>query len=156
MKRTAVVIAMSAFFVLAFLLACGDQEEAEKPKAEVTSEDVKKETREAMETAQAYTQQQKEEYLQRMNAKLEEVNQEIQELTAKTQSQLLEMKEDAKAELNKDIEALRSRQQEMTQKLEELKSASGSAWDDIKSGMDAAMEDLNQALARARSHFEEG
>lgn len=154
MKRTAVVLTLTAFFGLAVLLACGDEKEAAKPKAEVTSEDVKKETKEAMETAQAYTQQQKDEYLQLMNAKLEEINRELQELTDKTQSKASEMKEEARAELNRNMETLRSKKQEVAQKLDELKSASGSAWEDIKSGMDAAMEDLNQALTRARSHFE--
>lgn len=37
MRRIALSIMLTAFFGLAFLVACGDQKEAEKSKTEVTS-----------------------------------------------------------------------------------------------------------------------
>ncbi|MGA9236845.1 MAG: hypothetical protein WBV91_18620, partial [Desulfobacterales bacterium] len=73
MKRTAIAITLTVFFLLGFLAACGDQKEAEKSQTEVTSEDVKKEAKEAMQTAKEYTLQQKEEYQKQMEAKLQEI-----------------------------------------------------------------------------------
>lgn len=38
-------------------------------------------------------------------------------------------------------------------KLEDLKSKSANAWMDLKSGMDAAMENLKKSYNEALSHF---
>lgn len=42
MRKIALFIMLTAFFGLVFLVACGDQKEAEKSETEVTSMDVKK------------------------------------------------------------------------------------------------------------------
>ena len=51
------------------------------------------------------------------------------------------------------MEELRNKKQAAAEKLNELNSASGKAWEDIKSGMDSAMDALGKAFDRARSHF---
>jgi len=149
-----VLIILAAFFGSAFLLACGDGKETEKPEMKVTSQDVKKEAREAMETAKAYTLQQKEEYQEQIEARLQVLDREIQELQARTQSKAAELKEESKAEYNQTIEELRNKKQAAAEQLDKLKSASGKAWEDIKAGMDSAMDNLSQAFDRARAHFE--
>ena len=53
MKRIVLLITLTAFFGLSFLSACGGQKEAEQSEAKVTSEGVKKEAKEALETAEA-------------------------------------------------------------------------------------------------------
>ena len=97
MKRIALLIMLTAFFSMPLLFACGDQKEAEKPKTSVTYEDVKKEAKEAMATAKSYTQQQKEEYFRKIEAKLKELDKEMQELQAKAKSSAMELKEESKA-----------------------------------------------------------
>jgi hypothetical protein len=42
----------------------------------------------------------------------------------------------------------------VAERLNEFRTANGKAWDDIKAGMDSAMDELDQAFDRARSHFE--
>jgi hypothetical protein len=155
MKRIAFLTALMSLFGLVFLVACSEQKEAEKPKAEVTSGDVKKEAEEAMEAASAYTQQQKEDFMRRAEAKMEEYNRQMEELTAKAQSGATELSEQSKAELNQDIEELRKKKQEFAEKLDDLKSASGQAWDDIKSGTESAMDELGQAINQASSRFKQ-
>ncbi|MGW8303323.1 MAG: hypothetical protein ACWGNO_14700 [Desulfobacterales bacterium] len=153
MKRSALMVILTAFIATTFLVACGDQKEAEKFQKKVTSADVKKEAKEAMETTKAYTLQQKEEYQKQIKAKLEEIDREIQALQAKAQSRATELKEESKAELNQAMEGLLKKKQAAAEKLNELKSASGKAWEDIKSGVDKAMDDLNKAYDQARSNF---
>ena len=153
MKRIVLFMTLALFFTTALLLACGDQKEAQKPETAVTSADVKKEATEAMETAKAYTRQQKEEYQKKMEARLQELDSEIQQLQAKAQSSATELKEKSKAEFNQSMEDLRNKQQVATEKLNELKSASGQAWEDIKGGVNSAMDELGKAYDRARSHF---
>jgi chromosome segregation ATPase len=153
MRRTTLLIMLTAFFGLAFLVACGDQKEAEKSKTEVTSADVKKEAKEAMETAKTYAQQQKEEYLQQIEAKMKEYDREMQELLAKAQSGATDLKEESKAQFDQSMEELRNKKEAAAKKLNEINSESGEAWKDIKSGMESAMDELSKAFDRARSHF---
>ena len=154
MRRIALLIMLTSFFGLAFLVACGDQKEAEKSKTEVTSEDVKKEAKEAMETAKTFAQQQKEEYLQQIEGKMKEFDRDMQELLVKAQFRATDLKEESKAQFDQSMEELRNKKQAAAEKLNELNSASGKAWEDIKSGMDSAMDELSKAFDRARSHFE--
>jgi len=154
MKQIVVLIIIAAVVGSAFLLACGDGKESEKPEKEVTSQDVKKEAKEAMETAKAYTLQQKEEYQKQIEAKLQALDREINELQTMAQSKATGLKEESKAEFNQTIEELRNKKQAAAEQLDKLKSASGKAWEDIKAGVDSAMDDLSAAFDRARSHFE--
>ena len=118
MKRTALLIMLTAFFSLPLLLSCGDQKEAEKPKTSVTYEDVKKEAKQAMETVKDYAQEKKEEYLRQIEAKLEELDKEMQELQAKAKSSATELKEESKAEFNQSMETLSKKKQAVAEKLD--------------------------------------
>ena len=42
----------------------------------------------------------------------------------------------------------------MNQKLDQIDHASGDAWKDIKEGVDNAWQSLNEAIRKARSHFD--
>ena len=120
-----------------------------KGESGVTGQDVKKETREAVQTATAFTQQQKEEYQKKLEAKLKEYDQKLDELKGRAEK----MKEEVKGEINKEIEEFRKNQQAAAKKLEELKAASGKAWEDLKSGIDAALEEMEKTLEKAFSRF---
>jgi hypothetical protein len=42
----------------------------------------------------------------------------------------------------------------MSQRLDQIDNASEEAWKDIKDGVDGAWKSLNEAIKRARSHFD--
>ena len=42
----------------------------------------------------------------------------------------------------------------MSQKLDQVDNASEEAWKDIREGVDNAWQSLNEALKKARSHFD--
>jgi len=140
-------------FVLSgwLLVACGGQKESTAPEQAVTAEDVEKETQEALETATAYTQQQRQEYQERVKAKLDEVEKNMDELQARA----ADLTTEGKAELDQEMQELHKKQEAMKKNLNELREATGTAWDDIKAGMDAAMEDLESAVAKAASRFKQ-
>ena len=119
----------------------------------MTSADVKKEAKEAIETTKAYSLQQKEEYQKQMEAKLQDFDREIQSLQDKVKSGASALKEDSIAKFNQSMEELSKKKQAVAEKLNELKSESGKAWEDTKSGVDNAMDELGKAYDRARSHF---
>jgi septation ring formation regulator EzrA len=153
MRRNALVIMWVVFLGVVFLVACGDRNAAEKSGTKVTSADVKKEAKEAIETTKAYSLQQKEEYQKQMEAKLQDFDREIQSLQDKVKSGASALKEDSIAKFNQSMEELSKKKQAVAEKLNELKSESGKAWEDTKSGVDNAMDELGKAYDRARSHF---
>ena len=48
---------------------------------------------------------------------------------------------------------LRNKRDEVSAKLKELSSSSGKAWEQLKSGIDAAMDDLGNAYKKAAAEF---
>ncbi len=115
----------------------------------VTSKDVRKEAKEALETTAAYTQQQMEEFQKQVQAELAKYDERIDELQAKAAM----LKEEVKAKFDEQIKNLREKRQVVQSKLEQLQASSGKAWEDLKTGMDAAMEDLEKSYQDAVSHF---
>ncbi|UCD56671.1 MAG: hypothetical protein JSV16_12690 [Candidatus Hydrogenedentota bacterium] len=148
--KLVMVIASASLLVPWFLTACGKQAEPPKEEAEVSAEDVKKESLEALETAKAYTLQQKQEYQNKIEAKLDEVDAQIDELKARAE----QAKDETKAKLYKQIEELQKKQEAAREKLEELKTASEQAWEKLKSEMDAAVEDLENFIKDLIPPFE--
>lgn len=154
MKRPLLTALLASVLILPLLYACGGDEEAQAPEKQVTAEEVNKEAKEAAETVAKYTQQQKDEYLSRIEARLEEIDQQMQQLQDKMQAEAADLQAQTREEIEQSMQKLRENREKVAAKYEELKSASGSAWGDLKAGMDAALEDLNRAFEKVGSHFE--
>ncbi len=136
-------------FALGALPGCGEKEETESKPATVSKEDVKKEPREAYDATKAYTQEQIQAFREQAETKLAEYKKDIDQLQAKAE----ELGGDAKAKVKQQLTALRQKHDEVTEKLQELSSSSGDAWEQIKSGINAAMEDLGNAYKKAVAEF---
>jgi len=78
-----------------------------------------------------------------------EYEQEIDQLQAKAEK----LGGDAKAKAKQQLTALRQKRDAVSGKLKELGSAGGIVWEQIKSGIDAAMEDLGKAYKKAAAEF---
>jgi TolA-binding protein len=122
---------------------------AAETKPGVSAEDVKKDTKEALETTKEYTVQQKEEFQKKMRAQLDRMQKRIDQLTAKANR----AKTDAQAELKKATAELQEQKDAAGKKLKELESATGKAWSDLKSGLNATVEELEKSYKRARARF---
>jgi predicted nuclease with TOPRIM domain len=120
---------------------CGEKEQSESRPASVSKE--------AYATTRAYTQEQMQAFRKQMESKLNEYGDKIDQLQAKAE----ELGGDAKAKAEQELSALRKKRDEVSEKLNELGSSSGNAWDQIKSGIDAAMEDLGNAYKKAAAEF---
>jgi len=59
----------------------------------------------------------------------------------------------AEVEAKRMIEELKAKRKELTARVQKLKHASGSAWEDVKGGMGKAWEDLKPALQSAIAKF---
>jgi uncharacterized coiled-coil DUF342 family protein len=95
----------------------------------------------------------KDEFVQKMHAKLDQWNAEIDALSAKADRAARKAEEEARAEYNKQIEALRSERDHARSKLNEVESASEGAWQDLKAGVELAWESVSEAVRSATARF---
>jgi len=91
----------------------------------------------------------RDEYVKKLQAKLTEWNTEIDSLVAKAG----EVKADAKQEYAEQIEALKAKQAAAKEKFDELQKSGGSAWIDLKSGIELAWTAMGEAIDSAKSRF---
>ena len=89
-------------------------------------------------------------FVKKMKAKLDEWNAEIDKLEAQSRQSEADFQED----LQKRIEGLKEQRQAAREKLDKLQSAGGSAWQDLKAGVEEAASALGQALDSARTRFQ--
>jgi F0F1-type ATP synthase membrane subunit b/b' len=143
------LLATILLLALGVLPGCGEKEQTQSKSATVSKEDVKKEAMEAYDATKAYTQEQMQAFREQTETKLAEYNKEIDQLQAKAE----QMGADAKAKTEQQLTALRQKQDEVSEKLKGLGSSSGSAWEQLKSGIEAAMEDLGNAYKKAAAEF---
>ena len=143
------LLAIMLLLAMGTLSGCGDNEQTQSKPAAVTKEDVKKEAKEAYDTTKAYTQEQMQAFREQTEARLAEYEQEIDQLQAKAEN----LGGDAKAKAEQQLTALHQKRDEVSEKLKELSSSSGTAWEQLKSGIDAAMEDLGNAYKKAAAGF---
>ncbi len=141
MKQIASVLTIAVSF---FMLASCSKEAA---KTQVTPEDVKRDTQKAVQTTEEYAQQQKEEYQKKAETELNELDHRIDELKAKTEKASAK----AKAAMDQQMAELRKQQEVARQKLEELKGASASTWEETRKKLDAAIEELKRRYDRVVS-----
>lgn len=92
----------------------------------------------------------REEYIDRMAAKLKEWNAEIEKLEVKAQ----ETSSDAKKEINKEIQELRTKKQVADYKLEDIKKAGEESWKELQEESENALEDIKSSLENAKNRFE--
>lgn len=80
-----------------------------------------------------------------MEQRLADMGSKIDELRTKAEK----AGEQKKQEINKSIEKLQSKRKDLEHRLQKLQSASGEAWEDLKSGVAAAFDEFNKAFKDA-------
>ncbi|MCF8129709.1 MAG: hypothetical protein K9N10_14465 [Deltaproteobacteria bacterium] len=92
----------------------------------------------------------KDAYVKKLHAKLDEWNAQIDKMKAKAD----QAEADSRIEYNKRIAELQEKRNETKEKLETLREAGEGAWEDLKSGVQLAVESMEEALASAKSRFQ--
>ena len=143
------LLAIMLLLALGAFPGCGEKDQAPSKPATVSKEDVKKEAKEAYNATKAFTQEQMQAFGKQIETKLNEYGEKIDQLQAKAEK----LGGDAKTKAEQQLTALRQKRDEVSEKLKELGSSSGNAWEQLKSGIDAAMEDLGNAYKKAVAEF---
>ena len=85
----------------------------------------------------------------KMENKAAEIGKKLDELEQKMKIS----KAEAKADMSRQMVELREMQKKVQKKLQEMKIASGKAWQDAKEGAQSTMDDLQKAYEKARARF---
>ena len=128
---------------------CGENEQDQGKTEKVSAEDVKEKTMEAYDATKAYTQDQMEAFHEQMKTRLAEYNDDIDQLQEKVEA----LGGDAKTRAEQQMTELRQKRDDVSEKLQELSSSGGNAWEQLKSGIDAAMEDLGNTYKKVVAEF---
>tara|TARA_R110002012_G_scaffold108849_2_gene251812 strand:- start:13868 stop:14212 length:345 start_codon:yes stop_codon:yes gene_type:complete len=88
-------------------------------------------------------------YAEKFQARLDQWRAEIDKFQAKAK----EASADTKLKYQREVDELRAKQKDAEMKLDELGEAQGKAWEDVKSGVESAWDDLGKAVRRAADRF---
>lgn len=131
------------------MFGCSSQEEPAKSKETVSPTQVKQEAKEAAEATQKLLVQEHEKLMKGIDDKLAAYDKDVKEMWKKTQ----EAAADVIPQVQKEMEEFQKNLDAAKKKMAAWRSASGKAWEEMKSGMDAAMVNLDKAYEKAKSHL---
>ncbi len=117
--------------------------------AAVSAADVQKEVRDTLQAARSYTFEQRDKYSRRLQGVVGQVDDRIHQL----QGQAARAGAEAKKQYAAQIEHLRGLRDKLQSQAERVKSATPQAWDDLKAGAGAALEDLHRAFEKVGERF---
>jgi len=96
----------------------------------------------------------KDSYLKKMKEMFDDLNYKWSIERDKLQAKAQHAKVDVKKKYEDRLKTLQEKREKMGQKLDQIDAASEDAWKDIKEGVDSAWQSLNEAIKKARSHFD--
>lgn len=116
---------------------------------EATAEEVRRETKAALDAIKSYTFRQKDEYQKKLRAALDRLDERIADLKERAQ----EAGEQARKKYAQQIDELKKARQAAGAKLDKIKAATAESWEEMKAGASRAVDDLRQAYERARARW---
>ena len=137
--------------MLAGLLAAigCEQKPADRTPGKVTSEDVRRDAGQAVNTAAELSQQTKEEFEKKLDTRLKELDAEIAKLREKGR----DLKDEAKAKWDQKMTELETKRDAARAKLAEVGHSSAEAWKDVQKGAQSAWDELEKAVRDASREF---
>lgn len=115
----------------------------------VTTDDVRRDTEHAVDTATLAATQAKEEFEARLKAGLAEMEEDIERLHEKGHA----LKDEAKARWKEKMADLEAKQKAARDKLDEARKSTGEAWGHMEKGAQAAWDDVRKAFQDAAKEF---
>jgi hypothetical protein len=121
----------------------------DQPSGKVTSDDVRGDTKQAVDTAAEFSQQSRDEFQKKIEAQLTELDAEITKLREKGR----DLKDQAKVDWDRKLADLETKREAARVKLAEVGHSSAEAWKDVKQGAQSAWDDLEKAFQDASREF---
>jgi Skp family chaperone for outer membrane proteins len=115
----------------------------------ITTEDVRRETKEAAQTGKEFLAQKKAEYQKELDKKLDEMNVELK----KWQEKAEKASGDAKAEMEKQVKDLQAQRDALAAKAKDFANDTGEAWEEVKKGLEKSWTELKEAFDKASDKY---
>ena len=119
----------------------------------VTAQDVKKETKELIDTLQQYTAKQRDQAVKEADQALKKLDGRIDKLENRVDNNWDNMTQAARQKARGNLKALRKQRNELAEQYGSLKSSSASAWDHMKKGFSGAYQSVHDAWEKAEGEF---
>jgi transketolase len=113
------------------------------------TEKITKEVRETVDATKEYTAQQKEAFQQKAHEELIAIQKQVTALQDKARNASVA----ARADLQESINELEKKKEAAREKLATLRVATDEKWNAVKSGVDAALDDVKSSYRKALSHL---
>jgi TolA-binding protein len=126
-----------------------DRKPADRAPGTVTSEDVHRDTGQAVDTAVEFSQQTKVEFQKNLAAQLQGMDTEIAKLREKGR----DLKDEAKTKWDQKLADLETKRDAARAKLAEVGQSSAEAWKDVQNGARSAWDELDKAFREASREF---
>jgi TolA-binding protein len=150
MEDYIMVLRLSAVVLAGFVAVAGCEPQASPPPSEkVTPADLRQDADKLGETAAQFARQTKEEFQQKLDARLKDLDSEIATLREKGR----ELKDESKVKWDQKMADLEVKREAARAKLGEVTNSSAEAWKDVRKGAQSAWDDLDKALKEASSEF---
>ena len=126
---------------LVAVMGC-EQKSADSTPNKVTSDDVRRDAGQTVNTAAEFSQQTKEEFQKSLDARLKERDAEIAKLREKGG----DLKGEAKANWDRKMADLDTKRETVRAKLAEVGRSNAEAWQDVQKGAQSAWDELDKAV----------
>jgi hypothetical protein len=133
--------------------AAGPVHAALSPDDKATIEDVKKETRDLIDSVKSYSAEQRDEAIQKIELAILRLDNRIEGLQARIDDEWDDMTVQTRQQTRASLRALQKERVKLAEWYGNLKGSSADAWDEIKRGFSQAYSSINKAWAKALNEF---
>ena len=151
-QRAAIAISMLVASVLLLFSAAtyaGQKEQDNK----TTSEDVKKETKEALQTIKSYSYEQRDKAVKEVKSVLNVLDVRIDRMQGQIEQKWNEMDQSSRDQLRNTLKTLRDKRNQLSEWYGGLQQSSAGAWNHVKEGFIEGYDSVASAFDKAQKEF---
>lgn len=150
MRKNRLILGMLAVMMFCFMPIV----QAQSGNDTVTAQEVKKETKELIDTLQQYTVDQRDQALKEADQALKKVDGRIDALESRVDNEWDQMSQAAREKARANLKALRQQRNELAEWYGSFKNSSAGAWEQMKKGFSDAYQAMSDAWEKAKSEFD--
>lgn len=151
MRKNTLIFTVMAVMTLCFLIPIA---QAESGNDTITAQDVKKETKELINTLKQYTAEQREQAVGETEKALKKLDVRIDELETRVDNNWDKMTQAARQKARDNLKALRQQRNELAEWYGSLKISSVDAWEQMKKGFTDAYQSMSDSWEKAKSEYD--
>ncbi|MEC9491134.1 hypothetical protein [Flexistipes sp.] len=150
MRNNTLILTIVAVMTLCFMSTA----QAQSGNGTVTAQDVKKETKELINSLQQYTFNQRDQALKEVDQALKKLDERIDELQSSIDNNWDKMTQAVRKKAKSNLKALRQQRNELAEWYGSLKNSSADAWGEMKKGFSDAYQSMSNAWEKAKQEYD--